>query len=270
MTSKHRNKHGMKNLFARIAGNLSSPQKKDGTMPAPQPEQPFLAVGDLHGRADLLLELDQLIEKTFPGWPIVFLGDYIDRGEDSRSVLQLLMSVSPAGNPPVTCLMGNHERMLLDFIDAPSQSARRWIRNGGLQTLASFGVSLRQERLNDASAMNATRDQLVEAMGAEMVDWLNERPLSWQNGNVWAVHAGTKPSEPMGSQKPQHLLWGHPDFPNITRHDGQWIVHGHTIVETPVADRGRIAVDTGAYATGILTAAIIKPNDVSFIQTAAR
>jgi len=257
----------MKRFLSLIMGGNDRAQKNKFPMRPPHPEHPFVAIGDLHGRSDLLLEIDKSIEVHFGDWPIVFLGDYIDRGEESRSVLELLMSVTPKGSPSVTCLMGNHERMLLDFIDNPSQYARRWIQNGGLQTLASFGVSLRQESLNDADATRATRDRLVDAMGAEMVNWLRERPLSWRNGNVWAVHAGAKPSEPMESQKSQHLLWGHPEFSKAPRHDEQWVVHGHTIVEAPYAQNGRIAVDTGAYATGVLTAAIVNEGEVSFIQT---
>lgn len=239
-------------------------------MRPPQPEYAFVAVGDLHGRADLLLELDKLIEAHFSDWPIVFLGDYIDRGEESRATLEMLMSVSPKGPRSVTCLMGNHERMLLDFLDTPSKNARRWFQNGGLQTLASFGVSLRPDLINDVDAVTEIRNQLFDVMGSEVVDWLRARPLSWQCGDVWAVHAGAKPSEPMTAQRSEHLLWGHPEFLKNTREDGQWVVYGHTIVDKPFADDGRIAVDTGAYATGVLTAAVIQPGEVSFIQTSVR
>lgn len=259
----------MKNVLARIKGAQLRSKQRDTAMPPPQPEEPFLAIGDLHGRADLLLELDKMIEENFRGWPVVFLGDYVDRGEESRAVLEMLMPLSPKGSPSVTCLMGNHERMLLDFIENPLQSARRWIQNGGLQTLASFGLSIRLDRLKDEAAMRAIRNQLVDAMGTEMIDWLHTRPLSWQSGNIWAVHAGAKPSEPMEVQRSRYLLWGHPRFEHENRQDGKWIVHGHTIVEVPFARKGRIAVDTGAYATGVLTAAAITPGEVSFLQTGA-
>ncbi|RFP88225.1 serine/threonine protein phosphatase [Rhodobacteraceae bacterium 63075] len=257
----------MKKILSHITRGPSKSKQSDVSAPLPQPETPFLAIGDIHGRADLLLQLDKLIEKNFSGWPVVFLGDYIDRGEESCEVLKLLMSVSPEGSPPVTCLMGNHERMLLDFLDRPSQYARRWVHNGGLQTLASFGVSLKLDHLSDDTAMASTRDQLLEAMGNEMVDWLRARPLSWQSGNVWAAHAGADPTEPMETQEARDLLWGHPKFTQDQREDGQWVVHGHTIVDVPFAQDGRIAVDTGAYATGVLTAAVITGEEVSFIQT---
>lgn len=257
----------MKKVFSHIKRGHSRSKQCNVSVPLPQPETPFLAIGDIHGRADLLLQLDKLIEKNFSGWPVVFLGDYIDRGEDSCEVLNLLMSVSPEGSPSVTCLMGNHERMLLDFLDRPSQYARRWVHNGGLQTLASFGVPLRLDRLGDDTAMTSTRDQLLDAMGAEMVDWLRARPLSWHSGNVWAVHAGANPTEPMEAQESGDLLWGHPKFTQGQREDGQWIVHGHTIVDLPFAQNGRISVDTGAYATGVLTAAVITGEEVSFLQT---
>ena len=233
------------------------------------PEQPFVAIGDIHGRADLLLELDRLIEARCPGWPVVFLGDYVDRGDESGKVLDLLMSVSTRHAPPITCLMGNHERMMLDFLDDPVENAPRWLRNGGLQTLASFGVAPPRGGTGDAGALVDLRDRLAGAMGPAMIDWLRARPLSWQNGNVWAVHAGADPGLPMTGQPDEVLIWGHPAFRRTSRTDGQWVLHGHTIVEAPYARAGRIALDTGAYATGRLSAAAISADGVEFLQTGA-
>jgi serine/threonine protein phosphatase 1 len=257
----------MKQLFARIIDRSASDPPKEVRHHQPKPEQDFLAIGDVHGRADLLLELDQLIETNRPGLPVVFVGDYVDRGEQSREVLELLTSVAPDGDPPVTCLMGNHERMLLDFLDDPSQSARRWLKNGGLQTLASYGVAPPRGGGDDPAALEALRDRLAEKMGAEVIDWLRARPLTWRSGDVWVIHAGADPSIPMDTQASRVLLWGHDSFLRAPRPDGQWVVHGHTVVDTPCMTEGRIAVDTGAYATGRLTAAAITRDGVTFLQT---
>ncbi|GAB4287494.1 MAG: hypothetical protein Kow0058_07160 [Roseovarius sp.] len=238
--------------------------------PPPRPEPRFVAIGDVHGRADLLLGIDRRLEAEYADWPVVFLGDYIDRGEQSREVLELLMSVAPGGNPPVICLMGNHERMLLDFLDDPENRARRWLRNGGLQTLASFGVAPPPGGGEDALAMRATRDRLAEAMGEDMIAWLRALPLCWQSGNVWAVHGGADPALPMESQTPENLTWGHPQFMRRPRADGAWVVHGHTVVDAPHMGAGRIAVDTGAFATGRLSAAAISPDGVEFLQAVGR
>ncbi|MGI3212186.1 metallophosphoesterase [Roseovarius tibetensis] len=233
----------------------------------PQPIEPFLAIGDIHGRADLLSDIDRQIEAQCPDWPVVFLGDYIDRGNQSREVLEILMSVSEDDTPPVRCLMGNHERMLLDALDDPERAVPRWLRNGGLQLLASFGVSPPRGNSTDPAPLYDMRDALMTAMGDEMIAWLRARPLMWQNGNVWALHAGADPHNPLSEQAANVLLWGHPEFLHSPRQDGQWIVHGHTIVDNPHAADGRIAVDTGAYATGRLSAALITEEGVRFFQT---
>jgi len=259
----------MRELLARI-GEVRTPLRQSARPETgPQSEHAFLAVGDLHGRADLLLELDRLIEDRYIDWPVVFLGDYVDRGERTREVLELLMSVSAGSTPMATCLMGNHERMLLDFLDTPDKSVRRWLHNGGLQTLASFGVTLPKRHFDDPVAQEALRDDLAEKMGEPVIDWLRARPLKWHSGNVWAVHAGADPDKPMDAQSPDVLLWGHPRFRRQRRRDGQWIVHGHTVVDAPVACENRIAVDTGAYATGRLSAVAISPDGVTFLQVGA-
>ncbi len=257
----------MKRLFEKVwTRQQPAPVAPPVEFAPPQPEAPFLAIGDLHGRADLLMALDRLIEAEYPDWSVVFLGDYVDRGDQSREVLELLMSVSEGDSPPVTCLMGNHERMVLDFLDDPAASGRRWLRNGGLQTLASFGVAPPAGGHGDGTAMADVRDRLAEAMGEAAIAWLRGRPLSWRSGDVWAVHAGADPAAPMDSQAGQTLLWGHPRFRNQPRADGQWVVHGHTVVPQPQAQEGRIAVDTGAYATGRLSGAAIAPGGVTFFH----
>lgn len=224
----------------------------------PQPDRPFVAVGDIHGRADLLRALDAQLADLPADWPLVCVGDYVDRGEESAAVLQHLMR---QGDRPRVCLMGNHEDMLLRFLEAPEAERRRWLRNGGLQTLASFGVGG-----SPAQEPVTARDALAEAMGAELIDWLRARPLSWQSGNVAVVHGGVDPALPLAAQSRETLLWGHPDFARSLRDDGLWVVHGHTIVEAPQAEAGRIAIDTGAFATGRLTAAIVEPDGVRFLR----
>lgn len=256
----------MREIWKHISGHKRSTGTASSISP-PQPEQSVLVVGDLHGSSDLLFELDRIIDGRYRGWPVIFLGDYVDRGERSRDVLEMLMQASPDASTSIICLMGNHEQMLLDFLDDPELGARRWLRYGGLQTLASFGVPLPRANADNAEALEELRDRLAEAMGPDMITWLRIRPLSWQSGNVWFVHAGADPDLPMDEQNPDVLLWGHRRFRTQVRFDGQWIVHGHTIVDTPHAKDGRIALDTGAYATGRLSAAAISKDEVEFFQT---
>ncbi|MGI3167304.1 metallophosphoesterase [Pseudooceanicola sp. 200-1SW] len=235
----------------------------------PAPDQPLLAVGDIHGRLDLLDRLLTRLDSPDGQWltafPLIFVGDYIDRGEQSAQVLHRLYALSQV-RPGVTCLLGNHEQMMLEFLAAPEEKGPRWVRYGGLQTLASFGLGYISENAS-AAQWREIAERLTEALGPELRRWLEGRPLIWTSGNVTVVHAAADPQRPLDRQERQTLLWGHPDFEGTPREDGQWIVHGHTIVDQPQARAGRIAIDTGAYATGRLTVALISPDEVLFEQS---
>lgn len=242
-------------------------ESSSGPSVPPQPEQGFLAIGDLHGTYDLLFEIDRCFDEVQRRLPVVFLGDYVDRGERSREVLETLIEAGAQKGSSIVCLMGNHEQMLLDFLDEPVTGARRWLRNGGLQTLASFGIALPRGDTDDAQRNIELRDSLAEAMGAVMVDWLRERPFYWRSGNVWLTHAGADPGLPINEQSANNLIWGHREFLKQPRLDGQWVVHGHTVVDAPYMKNGRIGLDTGAYATGRLSAAAVTRDGVAFFQT---
>lgn len=222
--------------------------------PATAPEHPFIAVGDIHGCAELL---KRFLDKE-PAYPVICVGDYVDRGDQSAEVLKVLRARSD-----ITCLSGNHEEMMLSFLKDPKHKGARWLRYGGLQTLASFGVA----GVTDSSGpdmLEQARDRLQDAMGADLITWMRGLPKSWQSGNVAVVHAGADPARSLSDQKTKALHWGHPDFTKVMRTDGVWIVHGHTIVGEPSAERGRIAIDTGAYATGRLTAVLVEPGQTTF------
>lgn len=227
------------------------------------PQQPFFAVADVHGFATKLHSLLEKIETDHPDAPIVFVGDYVDRGEESADVLRTVMARDQ--DPKVTCLIGNHEEMLLNFLDQPEVKGGRWLRYGGLQTLASFGIRGVKER-STGSELTQAADDLTQAMGEDMITWLRNLPTHWVSGNVAVVHAAADPNLPMSEQSAKTLRWGHPDFDTTPRADGVWILHGHTIVDQANATAGRIAIDTGAYATGRLTAAHVTTGNVEFVQ----
>lgn len=259
--------------FIRRLFAFSGPGRSGPPPPAPiRPARPVYVIGDIHGCAGLaerLLEkIDLDIETTGLNNPhLVFVGDYIDRGEDSVGVLDLLMHLSASLPDNVTCLMGNHEKMLLDFLDRPEERGGRWLRNGGLQTLASFRVGGVAESASPERLVEA-RNDLRRAMPPETEAWLRALPLSWTSGNICVTHAGANPALPIGDQDRNTLLWGHRDFMKIPRPDALWIAHGHIVVDQPSARDGRISVDTGACYTGRLSAAAISYESVRFLDTA--
>lgn len=231
-------------------------------------DRPCCFVGDIHGRADLLAALIGRIVRECPDGAVVCLGDYVDRGPDSAAVLRGLMDEATAQDTRLTCLAGNHEDMLLAFLDRPELMGARWLRAGGGETLASFGL---RRALPTASSgeLRALSGALRNAMGEELIDWLRHLPVSWSNGNVVAVHAGPDPARPIAGQDRRNMLWGHPNFGRVARPDGAWIVHGHVMVAVARVLAGRVAIDTGAYATGRLTALILAPDTAPrFLSTA--
>lgn len=226
------------------------------------PDEPFFAIGDIHGRDDLLSRLLDRMAEIAPDIRLVFVGDYVDRGEESPNVLRRLQALQ-VNNPQTVCLIGNHEQMLLQFLDSPARTGPRWLRYGGLQTMAGYAVAPVAETASEAK-WNDARDRLRSALGPHTEEWLRNLPTLWQSGNVAVLHAGADPAQPLADQDDNTLIWGHPDFDTKLRSDGQWVVHGHTIVDEASPKAGRISIDTGAYATGRLTAALIRSGSVKF------
>lgn len=218
------------------------------------PDVPVIAIGDIHGRFDLLERLPE----PPAGTQVICVGDLVDRGEQSAQVLRALHE-----QPDIITLMGNHEQMMLKFIDNPKENGPRWLRYGGLQTLSSFGVS-GVSQTSSGDDLERARDALQGAMGEALLDWVINLPTSWVSGNVAFVHAAANPLIPIKDQESRTLLWGHEDFGRKRRRDGIWVVHGHTIVDTPTIKGGVVSIDTGAYATDKLTAATINNGEVEF------
>lgn len=225
------------------------------------PREPFVAVGDIHGRLDLLLNLLKKIDDTTSDLPLVFLGDYVDRGPDSAGVLSKLKSLEETSKRQVITLMGNHDVMMLGFIDTPEEEGPRWLKYGGSQTLESFGIVCAEQ------SMTSMRDQLLSKIDPALLIWLRNRSLYWQNGNVITSHAGGNPNLPIDPTRGHSLLWGHPDIHTTQRTDGLWVVHGHFAGDEAYVKDGRICLDTRAYRSGILTAAVISPDGIEFLST---
>ena len=227
----------------------------------PHPDEAFFIVGDIHGEIHLL---DRLLTKIGTDNRIVFVGDYVDRGRHSADVLRRIYDLNADPACSITCLLGNHEAMMLGFLRDPVMNSN-WLRHGGRQTITSFGIPGIPVR-SDEQALIETRDKLAEAMGDGLISWVGALTSVFQSGNVAVVHAGADPSLSVEDQKQDSLTWGHSNFRKVPRRDGVWIAHGHTIVEEPVALNGVISVDTGAYATGRLTAAFVSSAGIEFVS----
>ncbi len=222
------------------------------------------AIGDVHGRIDLLDSLLERIDHHLKISPIerpihVFIGDYIDRGPASREVLQRLIERSRTHE--MICLKGNHETFILEFFEDPT-ILDDWRQLGGLPTLMSYGLT--------PSARIASRHKnlavaLRRVMPKEHRNFLNNLPLTFVCGDYFFVHAGVRPGVPLTVQKEQDLLWIRDEFLSSTTDFGKIIVHGHTPVEEVDVRRNRINIDTGAYASGKLTCLVIENENVSFI-----
>lgn len=255
----------LQSLFASSPNNpkaLSGVATRDTRL---APDTPFCAIGDIHGRLDLLHPLYEKLRSNYGAeTPVIFLGDFVDRGPDTAGVLRFVQNVMTTDPVRNIGIMGNHEQMMLEFIDDPAGGGTRWLRFGGLDTLRSFGI-VQEETPEDAEDLVELADALTSAMPDGMLPWLRNLPAIWSTGNIHCVHAGMDPKLEPGEQKPRTCINGHPAFLTQPRSDDATIVHGHTVMDQPVVWDGRISLDTGAYYTDRLTAAYIQPGSCKFI-----
>ncbi len=231
------------------------------------------AIGDIHGRADLLAELHWRILADAAERPprrrsVVYLGDYVDRGPDSRAVIALLLE-SPLDGFEATHLIGNHEEFLLRFLEDESASDA-WLPNGGDATLASYGVDPWMRAADGGAALEMQR-AFQRRLPARHLAFLRGLSLSHQLGSYYFVHAGIRPGTALDAQRREDMLWIREPFLDSKADHGAVVVHGHSIRRRPERRDNRIGIDTGAYASGTLTALVLEPAEggVSerFIQT---
>lgn len=223
------------------------------------------AIGDIHGRADLLDQLHDKIEADLATAPeknvIVYLGDYIDRGMDSHGVIERLTRSRFDGVETVA-LLGNHEDMLLQFLDAP-YGASLWLSNGGDATLASYKVKVPAS----FDEFLLTQRALLGAMPRHHKQFLLGLPEQVQFGDYLFVHAGIKPGLPLDRQSREQMIWIRDVFLDSEIDHGLIVVHGHTIVHEVEWRPNRIGIDTGAYTTGHLTALVLEGAGRRLLQT---
>lgn len=215
------------------------------------------AVGDVHGMIDLLKALVRKILKdaaAFPGYRprIVFLGDFIDRGDHSKSVVDQLIAYSQSTHVDWTFLRGNHEDSLLRFLKDP-EFGPQWVAYGGAPTFVSYGVPVPSSR-QDGEAWAAAAEALSQAIGPAHLAFFESLATSFTCGTYFFAHAGVRPGVALADQSENDLLWIRGQFLHDKRNLPAIVVHGHSPDSEPYIDHRRIGVDTGAYATGRLTA----------------
>lgn len=234
----------------------------------PEPDAPLYVIGDIHGRCDLLIRLLSMIDhdaqsRHLTDHVLVFVGDYIDHGPDSALVLNVLQSLKADSNRRVITLRGNHDEMLLRYLDAPAKG-KHWIEQGGHTTLDSFGIS-GLTATSSQDEISTAHDRLGQNIGDTVRHFLEGLETSFKSGNIFVSHAGADPAKAVDAQTDKHLVWGAPNFLKKKRRDKTWVAHGHFATEVPHFDDGRINVDTGAYRTGHLTAARILTDEIKFM-----
>lgn len=237
--------------------------------PALPPGLRIFAFGDLHGRADLLDRLKQRISVESTQAPaerqvVVGLGDYVDRGPDSRAVLDGLIEGFGEGLESVM-LRGNHEAVLLDFLKDPGRTGDKWIEYGGGETLRSYRVPLDGEV---SAPQSRARDALVGVMPVEHMLFLERTRIHASYGDYYFVHAGARPGVALSAQTERDSLWIRKGFSDRDAPFEKVVVHGHTPVDEPYIGQYRINLDTGAYATGRLVCLILEGEDRRLVDIA--
>ena len=230
------------------------------------------AIGDVHGRADLLRQLEEQIEADAAAQTdrcsnlLVFLGDYVDRGFDSRQVLEHLAGPPPDGFDRVL-LLGNHDLWFRTFL-AGEPVGESWLRFGGDATLLSYGVPLAFDQPEEAR-LAAAQAVLASKIPDSHRELLGSLELMLSIGDYLFVHAGIRPGVPLDKQVEHDVVWIREPFLSWGGECGKIIVHGHTVEDEPVLRRNRIGIDTGACFNGNLTCLVLEGDSRRFIATGA-
>jgi serine/threonine protein phosphatase 1 len=232
------------------------------------PGSRIYAIGDIHGRLDLLDEMQELIRfdarsSSATRFVIVYLGDYIDRGPSSREVIDRLLD-DPLGDFERIHILGNHEEIMLKFLDHGVLGGP-WFTHGARETYMSYGLDAPQP--TDELAFPAARAALRARLPARHRAFLDGLAVSHREGDYLFVHGGVRPGVALDAQDPHDLIWIRHEFLDSEADFGVCVVHGHTPEPAPTLKRNRIGLDTGAWRTGTLSCAAIEGDSVRILQT---
>jgi serine/threonine protein phosphatase 1 len=227
------------------------------------------AIGDVHGCAELLADLHAQIDRREadrpPGRVIeILIGDIVDRGPDSRKVIDMLLKRSK--RHVVVVLRGNHEQIMLDALDDPGQLPR-WLRLGGLDTLRSYGVTPAAPFEGDNLIETVKRAR--EAIPKAHIEFLEQLPIIFRCRKLTFVHAGVRPGVPVDQQDYGDLMTIREPFLSYEGDLGAYVIHGHTPTHQVDIRPNRMNIDTGAYATGRLSGVFIEQGRFEIFDTLA-
>ena len=243
-------------MLSRLKRHIQAPRYP---LPVPAPGNDCYAIGDVHGCTTQLDRLHMLIAQDAVTLPadvvktIIYLGDYIDRGPNSKGVIERLLAGPPDGFQRQV-LRGNHDGFALEFLREP-RILSRWRTVGGLETLASYGMPPPPPNPSERELAHY-RDAFAKRLPEEHRLFLAGLTTSWRNGNLMFVHAGLRPGLAIGDQSPDDLLWIREPFLTSDANFGAFVVHGHSSGYRIERRRNRLGIDTGAYATGRLSCAV--------------
>ena len=252
-------------VFKRLFGRKEESPPRIWSVPE---GQRIYAIGDIHGRLDLLDQLILEIERDNAArsrvrTQIIFLGDLCDRGPNSRGVIERVMQLASASSD-VRLIAGNHEELLIRAWEGDLRSAGLIGRVGGRETLLSYGVE-------EAQFDEAEPEELLALFKANIpehhIAFLKSADDLVIAGDYLFVHAGIRPGDAIEEQRTSDLRWIRRDFTEFEGDHGMMVVHGHTIAEDVEERANRIGIDTGAFASGRLTALGLQGSDRWFLQT---
>jgi serine/threonine protein phosphatase 1 len=252
-----------------IARLFGRSEERPAHAPARVPEGTRVyAIGDIHGQLDQLRALEAKIAADAVAAEaqrrvIVYLGDYVDRGQDSAGTVAHLLEGPPEGFEAVH-LIGNHEAMMLEFLEDP-ESGGTWLRNGGDSTLASYGVDL-AETPDAGSRLRHLGRRFAEAVPTAHRRFLEGLARRHEEGGYLFVHAGVRPGVALDAQDPDDLIWIRYPFLQSKADFGKVVVHGHTPEPEPVERDNRFGIDTGAVYGGHLTALVLDGAEHRYLQ----
>jgi serine/threonine protein phosphatase 1 len=230
--------------------------------------QRWYAIGDIHGRYDLLDDLLRRIDRDDEirgdtDTRLLFLGDYVDRGPDSAAILDLMIKLD-TGDDRIVFLGGNHEEVLLAVAEGNRKAAALFHKMGGRETLLSYGATAADyDKADPAGVIDLVRAHVPEAH----LSWLRGLRHSFRAGDYFFAHAGIRPGIPLDQQQASDLRWIRGEFLNDDGDHGSIIVHGHSVRSEVEERANRIGIDTGAFASGRLTALGIERDERWLLQT---